>query len=148
MGESCMMHSGAGDEGGEGRAAVMSANSLWLTGGPSLQVSSRLSSLRHQRDQRGGSRALRKTSNCPNHRGQARRSVSSAAIKQAECATWGGDCPLEIAVAEHSGMHESMLYLYLHPSALSASSLGTGEVIHQVFKLGALGQEHASFMGC
>lgn len=45
------MHSGAGDEGGEAGAAVMSANSLSLTGGPSLRVSSRLSSLRHQRDE-------------------------------------------------------------------------------------------------
>lgn len=50
----------------------MSANSLLLMGGPSLWVSSRLSSLRHQRDQQGGSRVLRKRSNCPNHQARVR----------------------------------------------------------------------------
>lgn len=54
------MHSGAGDEGGKAGAVVVSVNSLSLTGGPSLWVSSRLSSLRHQRDQEGGAMHCRR----------------------------------------------------------------------------------------
>lgn len=54
------MHGGAGDEGGEAGAVVISANSLSLTGGPSLRVSSQLSSLRHQRDQEGGTMHCRR----------------------------------------------------------------------------------------
>lgn len=52
------MRSRAGGEGGEARAAAMSANSLLLMGGPSLRVSSQLSSLRHQRDQQGGEQSF------------------------------------------------------------------------------------------
>lgn len=69
------MHSGAGDEGGEAGATVMSANSLSLTGSPSLQVSSQLSALRHQRDQNQGSRGVWKRPNCPNHGAQVRCSA-------------------------------------------------------------------------
>lgn len=68
-----MMCSGAGDEGGEAGAAVMSANSLSFIGVPTSR--SQLSVLRHQRNQCQGSCGVWKRSDCPNHGAQVRCST-------------------------------------------------------------------------